>query len=448
MGDAAEPGQCDAVLLAPLTEDTFLHNLHVRYKQDVIYTWVGNALVSVNPCRALPLYSAELVRAYLARPPYTLPPHVYAVAAAAYRWVRDRSESQCIVITGESGAGKTEAARVCLQCCVLAGGAGGAGGALTAAGTLLEAFGNAATALNHNASRFGKLLDVELDFKGEPVGGHITHFFLERASGAGVAGGERNFHVLYQLLAGADVALLKRLRLQRAWEQYRVLRGARESGGASPRRGSPAPPLQPDPRAVSADKDHFAFTKAAMCALGFGGGERSSLLRLLAFLLKLGNVEFEPAHLIDGELGARLLHRHGETGPARARRGARRGQLEEACALVGVAADELAAALGAAPDGPAPAPGDSGSERESESDWGAEGDADAEAAAEWCRARRDRLLAALYGRLFTWLVTGVNARLRAGRDARTLPLSILDVYGLEALAHNALERLLVNYAAE
>lgn len=115
---------------------------------------------------------------------------------------------------------------------------------------------------------------------------------------------------------------------------------------------------------------------------------------------------------------------------------------------MGVAADELAAALGAAPDEPAPATGDSGSERESESDWGAEGDADAEAAAEWCRARRDRLLAALYGRLFTWLVTGVNARLRAGRDARTLPLSILDVYGLEALAHNALERLLVNYAAE
>lgn len=101
------------------------------------------------------------------------------MAAAAYRWVRDRGESQCIVITGEwgrgaapaagaltqvaaavageSGAGKTEAARVCLQCCVLAGGAGGAGGALTAAGTLLEAFGNAATALNHNASRFVSL---------------------------------------------------------------------------------------------------------------------------------------------------------------------------------------------------------------------------------------------------------------------------------------------------
>ncbi|KAG6439092.1 hypothetical protein O3G_MSEX000479 [Manduca sexta] len=97
-GDAV--GQADAVLLAPLSEDTFLHNLHVRYKRDIIYTYVGNALISVNPCRALPLYSAELVRAYLARPPYTLPPHIYAITATAYRWVRDRNESQCIVITG------------------------------------------------------------------------------------------------------------------------------------------------------------------------------------------------------------------------------------------------------------------------------------------------------------------------------------------------------------
>lgn len=120
---------------------------------------------------------------------------------------------------------------------------------------------------------------------------------------------------------------------------------------------------------------------------------------------------------------------------------------------MGVAADELASALGAAPDAPDVPAGDSGSERESDSDWCAEADADAAAgagaaAAEWCRARRDRLLAALYGRLFTWLVTSVNARLRVAQGSRTLALSILDVYGLEALAHNALERLLVNYAAE
>ncbi|KPI99568.1 Myosin-Ia [Papilio xuthus] len=316
MAEPEPAGLGDAVLLAPLTEDSFVHNLHVRYKRDIIYTYVGNALVSVNPCRALPLYSADLVRTYLTRPPYLLPPHLYAITLTAYRWVRDRNENQCIVITGESGAGKTEAARVCLQCAVVAGGAGagGAGAALAAAGTLLEAFGNAATSRNHNASRFGKLLDIELDFKGEPVGGHITHCEYAHVSctlqfeaatndvlcplhadllekllsiqnigasplqarrmkcsvrarvqerACGPLEGERNFHVLYQLLAGGDAQLLKRLRLQRSWEQYRVLRGAGSGAGpASPRRAPPTPPPAAAPATpAAADRDHFAFTK-------------------------------------------------------------------------------------------------------------------------------------------------------------------------------------------
>ncbi|CAB3226817.1 unnamed protein product [Arctia plantaginis] len=472
----AEPecvGQPDAVLLAPLTEDTFLHNLHVRYKHDIIYTYVGNALVSVNPCRTLPLYSAELVRAYLARPPYQLPPHLYAITATAYRWVRDRNESQCIVITGESGAGKTEAARVCLQCAVVAG---ERGAELTAAGTLLEAFGNAATARNHNASRFGKLLEIEFDFKGEPVGGHITHCkyihqptifdtslsalgFIrlhtpkERVCG-GVLDGERNFHVLYQLLAGADVHLLKRLRLKRSWEYYRMLRGAVEEGGgasASPRR---APPQQvaPAPRAAAQDRDHFAFTTAAMRALGFSGSECDAVLRLLAFMLKLGNVEFEPQHNIDGSIGTRVQHQYGQSpgrAPPRAARGpcSRRAlvcaELVEACALVGVDADELAAALGA-PDLDAP--------RDAESSEGSEETgacSSPESSTEsWAGALRDQLVSVLYSRLFTWLINNVNAALHPRTPGKRCAIGILDVYGFESLASNGLERLLINYAAE
>ncbi|CAH0724086.1 unnamed protein product, partial [Brenthis ino] len=441
--EPAPAGLADAVLLAPLTEDSFLHNLHVRYKRDIIYTYVGNALVSVNPCRALPLYSAELVRTYLARPPYLLPPHLYAITATAYRWVRDRNENQCIVITGESGAGKTEAARVCLQCAVVAGGGGGGGGALAAAGTLLEAFGNAATARNHNASRFGKLLDIEFDFKGEPVGGHITHYLLEKERVCCVAEGERNFHVLYQLLAGADAHLLKRLKLQRSWEQYRVLRGGAScaeggaggacgecaaAGSASPRRAPPPP----GPRAPAADRDHFAFTKAAMGALGFSAGQCGAVLRLLAFLLKLGNVQFEPQHNIDGSIGTRLQHEYGRLWWIRT-------ELREACALVGVEADALVLALGVARDDDAPADDECSSSAGSE----AEG-----AGAEWARALRDRLLCALYSRLFTWLVSAVNDALKPAAVGARRSLGILDVYGLEALAHNGLERLLINYAAE
>ncbi|VVC91075.1 unnamed protein product, partial [Leptidea sinapis] len=245
---------------APLTEDTFLHNLHVRYKRDIIYTWVGNTLVSVNPCRPLPLYSAELVRAYLARPPHLLPPHLYAVTGAAYRWVRDRNENQCIVITGDE----------------------------------------------------------------QPS--IILHYLLEkeRACGSGVAPGERNFHVLYQLLAGADVQLLKRLKLQRSWEAYRVLATAGDA--ATPPPGQRAPP---------ADRDHFAFTKEE------SEGEGSAVT--------------------------------GEGGSA-------------ACE-------------------------------------GSEGGEGGEGSAEWAAALRDRLVCAVYSRLFNWLVN-------------------------KSLAHNGLERLLINYAAE
>ncbi|KAJ8718730.1 hypothetical protein PYW07_016286 [Mythimna separata] len=239
----------------------------------------------------------------------------------------------------------------------------------------------------------------------------------------GVLDGERNFHVLYQLLAGADVPLLKRLRLQRSWEHYRVLRGAaaEAAAGASPRRAAPA--AAPAPRAAEQDRDHFAFTTAAMRALGFGPGLCDAVLRLLAFLLKLGNVEFEPQHNIDGTIGTRLQQRY---------------ELEEACALVGVDAEALGAALGAGEDEvAADADSSSGSEAAGSPGAGA-----------WAAARRDQLLCVLYSRLFTWLINAVNDHIKPREAGKRCSLGILDVYGFESLARNGLERLLINYAAE
>ncbi|GBP47445.1 Unconventional myosin-Ib [Eumeta japonica] len=422
-------GVGDAVLLAPLTEDTFLHNLQLRYKHDIIYTYAGGAVISVNPCRRLALYSAELARAYVARAPYQLPPHVYAVAATAYRCVRDRRQPQCIVVTGESGSGKTEAARVCLQCAVVAGGGGasaaaGAGVGLTAAGTLLEAFGHAATLRNHNASRFGKLLDVELDFRGDPAGGHVTHYLLEKSRVTGVAEGERNFHVFYQLLAGADPHLLKRLKLQRNAGSYRILRS-----------GSPvwsdAPHTHVAPT-TDGDEQHFAFTTAAMRTVGLEGTS-GGVLRMLAFILKLGNVEFVPAPHIDGSLAARASNYY---------------EVSEACALVGVDEEALLGVLGAAPPrSRTPPVGSPPLLEEPHHDEGVCGPANGEGAA-WAAAARDRLLATLYSRLFVWLVGAVNDHIQPRDLARRPTLAILDMYGLECLERNALEQLVINYAAE
>ncbi|GLH07215.1 Uncharacterized protein GBIM_12734 [Gryllus bimaculatus] len=173
-----EVGAWDAVLLEPLSEDSFTANLQARFKRDHIYTYIGDVLVAVNPYKKLALYSDELARAYARRGPYQLPPHLYAVAGAARRFLRDRGQDQALVLSGESGAGKTEAGRVLLH--FLASGAAsdpppGAAPRLLHAGPVLEAFGNAKTQRNDNSSRFGKYLDVEFDFKGDPLGGTITH---------------------------------------------------------------------------------------------------------------------------------------------------------------------------------------------------------------------------------------------------------------------------------
>ncbi|KAL4703843.1 hypothetical protein ACJJTC_016810, partial [Scirpophaga incertulas] len=463
---AEDVGASDAALLSPLTEDSFLHNLHVRYKRDIIYTYAGNAVVCVNPCIPLPLYSAEAARAYVRLGGTGLPPHIYGAAAVALRRARS-GRAAALLLTGDSGAGKTEAARVCLQLVLLAVPAPLAPtpAPLAAAGTLLEAFGNAATARNHNASRFGKLLDIEFDFRGVPVSGnisickyHLTVPIINKSRVCSVPTGERNFHVLYQLLAGADAHLLKRLKLQRSWEQYRILRGGGDGdgdgdasgegdggaggsaaqeeplGGESPRRRAPGTP-PPGPRPAAADTEHFRHTLAAMRALDL---DPEPVLRVLAFVLKLGNVQLQPQLNVDGSLGVRLQ---------------RRRELSEACALVGVDEAALAAALGA----PASPQGESA---EATAEMEVEGEAEVEAAAEaeaaagaaWGAARRDRAAAAVYGRLFAWLVQAVNARLGAGAGGGggggAAPLSILDVYGLEALATNTLERLVINYAAE
>ncbi|XP_022835448.1 unconventional myosin-Ib-like [Spodoptera litura] len=158
---------------------------------------------------------------------------------------------------------------------------------------------------------------------------------------------------------------------------------------------------------------------AALRTLGLGGAA-DSVLRLLAFLLKLGNVDFEPQHNIDGTIGTRLQQRY---------------ELVEACALVGVDADALGAALGAA------------EEDEGAADEGA-GDAGSPGGAAWAGARRDQLLAVLYSRLFTWLVNAVNDHIKPAEAGKRCSLGILDVYGFESLARNGLERLLINYAAE
>ncbi|MEJ1274400.1 hypothetical protein NN561_005284 [Cricetulus griseus] len=185
--DGPEYGKPDFVLLDQLTMEDFMKNLQLRFEKGRIYTYIGEVLVSVNPYQELPLYGPEAIAKYQGRELYERPPHLYAVANAAYKAMKRRSRDTCIVISGESGAGKTEASKHIMQYIAAVTNPSQRAevervkDVLLKSTCVLEAFGNARTNRNHNSSRFGKYMDINFDFKGDPVGGHIHSYLLEKA---------------------------------------------------------------------------------------------------------------------------------------------------------------------------------------------------------------------------------------------------------------------------
>ncbi|XP_046982892.1 unconventional myosin-Ia [Schistocerca americana] len=409
-----EVGAWDSVLLDPLTEDSFIANLHMRYKRDHIYTYIGNVLVSVNPYKKLALYSPDVARAYLCHGPHQLPPHVYASAACAYRFLRDRHEDQCVVVSGESGAGKTEAARLVLAFLAAATAAAAAASAaairerLVQSAPLLEAFGNAKTYRNDNSSRFGKYLDIEFDYKGDPLGGTITNYLLEKSRVTSHAPGERNFHIFYQLLTGADIHLLKQLKLQRNLDNYSFLRNSNNRCHG--------------PDSID-DRHDFQVTRRAMDTLGFMQDEVMSVFKIVASVLKLGNITFVPTNNIDGTEGCTVNNDY---------------ELYDVCELLGTEQGTLQTALTSRTLLPGTVSGtDDGEEPVT-----------AELSAGEATHARDALCKALYSRLFTWLVTRINDSTKVKRYGRRKVLGILDVYGFEVFDKNGFEQLIINFCNE
>ncbi|WAR02585.1 MYO1C-like protein [Mya arenaria] len=218
-------GVQDFVLLEDYRNpDAFLENLKKRFHEDLIYTYIGPVLVSVNPYHELDIYNPEIIHSYKNVNFYELPPHVFAIADASYRSMRGENRDQCILISGESGAGKTEASKKVLL--YIAASSTHSSDVervkdrLLESNPLLEAFGNAKTTRNDNSSRFGKYMDIQFDYKGAPVGGHILNYLLEKSRVVHQAPGERNFHAFYQLLNGASPITLKQLSLTAEPDAY------------------------------------------------------------------------------------------------------------------------------------------------------------------------------------------------------------------------------------
>ncbi|XP_055005162.1 unconventional myosin-Ib isoform X2 [Boleophthalmus pectinirostris] len=394
-------GVGDMVLLEPLSEDSFLDNLRKRFDHNEIYTYIGSVVISINPYRSLPIFTPDKVEEYRNRNFYELSPHIYALADEAYRSLRDQDKDQCILITGESGAGKTEASKLVMSYVAAVCGKGQEVNKvkeqLLQSNPVLEAFGNAKTVRNDNSSRFGKYMDIEFDFKGDPLGGVISNYLLEKSRVVKQPRGERNFHIFYQLLSGASDDTLKKLKLERDFSKYNY--------------------LSLDSAAVNGldDAANFRTVRNAMQIVGFMEDEMQSVLELVAAVLKLGNIEFKPESRCNGTDESRIKDKN---------------DLKEMCELLGIEQSVLERAF---------------SYRTVEAKMEKVSTTLNVAQAYYAR---DALAKNLYSRLFSWLVTRINESIKAQAKTRHKVMGVLDIYGFEIFEDNSFEQFIINYCNE
>lgn len=222
---SGDKGIEDMIKMNTLDEESILKNLKIRYLNNLIYTNTGSILVSLNPYKRLPIYAQEVVREYIGTSSASMgpAPHIFATAEACYHDMRDRHRNQSVIISGESGAGKTEATKLILQFLAARTTKHSAvEQKILESSPILEAFGNAKTVRNDNSSRFGKFIEIHFEGSGQICGAKISNYLLERSRLVWQAQSERNYHIFYQFLAGADKEEKERYQLLDI-EQYNYL---------------------------------------------------------------------------------------------------------------------------------------------------------------------------------------------------------------------------------
>eukprot|EP00808_Paulinella_micropora_P026794 g7806.t1 len=265
-----------------INEDEFLKNLKTRFDQKQIYTYIGEQLVAMNPFTPMPeLYNENTLRGYRNRYMYEVQPHIFALGEDTYRALRQSKRDQCVIVTGESGAGKTEATKIFMQyiSAVTIGDREGraqrTNKKLLDSNPVLEAFGNAKTLRNDNSSRFGKYMEIQFSSIGLPLGGQISQYLLEKSRVVTRAQDERCFHIFYMLLTKSP-SELKNYSLQPDPAKYNYLNLSKCYK-------------------VSSIKDNMEMATAenAMRNLGFSDQDFDSVWRILAGILNMGNIDYK-----------------------------------------------------------------------------------------------------------------------------------------------------------
>ncbi|KAL1219567.1 Myosin-15 [Cardamine amara subsp. amara] len=398
--DEEHNGVDDMTKLAYLHEAGVLYNLQRRYALNDIYTYTGSILIAVNPFKKLPhLYNGHMMEQYKGAPFGELSPHVFAVSDVAYRAMIDDSRSQSILVSGESGAGKTETTKLIMQYLTFVGGRAAEDDRsveqqVLESNPLLEAFGNAKTVRNDNSSRFGKFVEIQFDANGRISGAAIRTYLLERSRVVRITDPERNYHCFYQLCASGNDAEKYKLSNPR---QFHYLNQSKiyELEGVS-------------------NAEEYKNTRRAMDIVGISHDEQEGIFRTLAAILHLGNVEFSSGREHDSSV---VKDRESKL------------HLQMAADLFMCDANLLLASLC------------------TRSILTREGiiikALDPNAAV----ASRDTLAKTVYAHLFDWLVDKINKSVGQDPNSR-FQIGVLDIYGFECFKNNSFEQFCINFANE
>ncbi|XP_074888137.1 unconventional myosin-VIIb isoform X3 [Buteo buteo] len=401
MHPSSVQGVEDMICLGDLHEAGMVHNLLIRHQEHKIYTYTGSILVAVNPYQLLPLYTVDQIRLYFNKRIGELPPHVFAIADNCYFNMKRNKRDQCCVISGESGAGKTESTKLILQfLAAVSGQHSWIEQQILEANPILEAFGNAKTIRNDNSSRFGKYIDIHFNHNGVIEGARIEQFLLEKSRVCRQAPEERNYHIFYCMLMGMNTEQKKMLNLGTASEYTYLTMGNCMSCDSRN------------------DAKDYAHIRSAMKILMFSDSEHWDISKLLAAILHLGNVEFEAAVYDNLDCSDVMDSPH----------------FSIATKLLEVDSSELQNSL---TNLSIIVRGESVS-RPLNIVQAADG--------------RDAFVKGIYGRIFLWIVNKINSAIfnpnsQTPKDRRQ-SIGLLDIFGFENFSNNSFEQLCINIANE
>ncbi|GAB5355370.1 hypothetical protein AAMO2058_000200100 [Amorphochlora amoebiformis] len=416
-GFKANPKELDGVSdlseLLYLDMPNVVHNLKYRYNEKKIYTGISSILIALNPYESLACYGKKEMEKYSSKPKHAkCEPHVYNVAEDAYRVLVKTGDNQSMVVCGESGAGKSESAKHLMRhLAYTTSKTGGSASAeerknlekkvlsILAANPILEAFGNAKTVLNNNSSRFGKFTKLLFsDSKGSSniVGSAIETFLLEKSRVVFQTKGERNYHVFYQIMYGADKELKERLGVEKGPRAFYFT----SQSGCDTVEGIP-------------DKDRYDEFISSLTLAGFSDDDIDGIQRIVAGILHLSNVKFtideKDVCFVDGST---------------------KGAMQKAAELLGVGPEAMEKTLtlrtlkigGQMIQKPYNV--------------------------ETATINRDSMCKSLFSRMFDWVVATINNVMFVGNASQLKWIGILDVFGFECFAYNSFEQLCINLANE